>query len=332
MRKILTLAALSVALFSCDRDTDPQGPSLDELYGDFSVLQEFEVSRNSVNFAGGQNLHFKARFSKTVDWEIHIVGQTSGAEKVLSGKSKVVDADNALWNGTTTVLPMFKRESCMAYLSVPEEGYGDTIMPINVDSVRATSGFVVADFESGMNPGWNSFAQSGANMSWNIVQADTAAEREHYFDMGGEVTFDYLIGLIDFPASAYGETHFPLSDNPDRVYFNIFLYKPAGITNEIVLFQFREDENENGVYNQNGEDMYSLELTGLDVGWQMISVRYSDLVALVNGQPADPAGNGVHEPDKLLQFSVLFLANPASGYSQTWMDNIIFTEGQPFQP
>ncbi|KAB2807358.1 hypothetical protein [Phaeocystidibacter luteus] len=332
MRKILTLAAVSVALVSCDRDTDPQGPSLDELYGDFSVLQDFEVTRNTVNFASGQNLHFTARFSKTVDWEIHIVGETSGAEKIFTGKSKVVDAENALWNGTTTNLPMFKREACMAYITVPEEGYGDTIPQINVDSVRVTTGFVIADFESGMNPGWNSFAQSGADMSWNIVQADSAAEKEHYFDMGGEVNFDYLIGLIDFPASAYNEALFPLNPNPDQVYFNVFLYKPAGITNEIVLFQFREDENENGIYNQNNEDMYSLELKGLDVGWQMISIRYSDMVALVNGQPADPAGNGVHEPDKLLQVSVLFLADPSSGYSQTWMDNLIFTENQAFQP
>ncbi|NND95251.1 MAG: hypothetical protein HKN45_10320, partial [Flavobacteriales bacterium] len=75
-----------------------------------------------------------------------------------------------------------------------------------------------------------------------------------------------------------------------------------------------------------------IELTGLDAGWQVISVRYADMPTLVNGAPAAPFGNGLYEPNKLNRVSVLFLANPVTGYSQTLMDYLIFTEGGPLVP
>jgi hypothetical protein len=52
----------------------------------------------------------------------------------------------------------------------------------------------------------------------------------------------------------------------------------------------------------------------------------------VNGAETAPIGNGLHEPDKLVQVSILFLANPASGYSQAYLDYVTFTEGGPLQP
>jgi len=116
------------------------------------------------------------------------------------------------------------------------------------------------------------------------------------------------------------------------VYFNTFLYKPENINNGLVLFQFREDDNGDGVYSTNQEDMFSLQITPSQNGWQHVFRKYDDLQTLVNGSEASPIGNGLHEPDKLLQVSVLFLANPASGYSQCLLDNVVFTEGGPLQP
>ena len=333
MKRMLMLltAALGLAGLSCERSTDPEGPSLNDLYGEFSVLQQFDVSTQNVDFSNNGSMYFEALFSKRVDWKVTITGQNSGAVKEITGSSFVVDESNSTWTGGVTQLPMVKVEPCEVVLSVENEGFADTLY-INVRGLKSNEGFVVADFETGLNPGWNIFAQTGADMSFNIVQSDSAGEGTHYYDMGGEVSWDYLIGLIDFPASAYGETHFPLDGNPANVYFNVFLNVPEGITNEIVLFQFREDENGDGQYQGATEDMWSLELRGLDPGWQLVSLRYDGLVALVNGQPAPPAGNGIHEPDKLIQLSLLFLADPATGYSQTLLDYIIFTEKNPLRP
>jgi hypothetical protein len=334
MKKVISIFVLALIAFSCERTTETLGPNLSDLYGSFSVLEDFEASRNTVQFSSGQAVVFTCRFNKTVDWEVHIVGQTSGAEKILSGKTNRIDENNGgLWDGSTTNLPMFKREECLAYVTVAEEGFSDTIANfITVDSVKTNEGFVVADFENGINPGWTIFAQSGANMSFKIVQSDSAGQGDHYYDMGGEVDFDFLIGLMEFPADAYGETSYPLAENPNNVYFNVLLDKPEGINNEIVLFRFNEDEDGNGIFDPATEDQYALELRGLETNWQTISVKYADLISLVNGQPATPAGNGVHEPHKLLFTEVLFLADPASGYSQTLMDYIIFTENGPLLP
>lgn len=332
MKKTIVLTTLIILGISCERKTETLGPNLSDLYGEFQVFEDFKSSRSNVDFSNGENVSFSARFSKTVDWEIQIVGQSSGATKVISGKSKSIDEVNSIWNGSTTLLPMFKTESCNAYLNIESEEFSDTILDIVVDSTKVNDGFVVADFEDGINPGWDIFVQSGADMKFIIQNSDSAAEKYHYYNMGGEVTFDWLIGYIYFPASAYNETYYPLNPNPDNVYFNVFLSKPQGISNEIVLYQFLEDENGDGIHQAGSEDMYSIELSGLENDWQHISVKYSELVTLVNGQPAPPAGNGIHEPDKLLEVRTLFLANPSSGYSQTEMDYVIFTENKALEP
>jgi hypothetical protein len=330
MKKLILIALVGLS-FSCQRKEEILGPSLDELYGEFTVLENFAVSGPSVDFSIGEMSEFTCRFSKPVDWEIHIIGQTSGAEKIISGKSKVIDATNGKWNGSTTLLPMFKNESCIAILNVPEELFADTL-GVTILETKINEGFLLSDFENGLNPGWNFFLQSGADMRFNIVESDSSAQGYNYYRMGGAVDWDYLIGYIDMPASAYMEDTYPLSDNPATVYFNTFLNKPDVIINEIVLFQFWEDDNLDGVFNAANEDMYSLELTGLENGWQTISIRYDELVSLVNGAPSVPAGNAIHEPNKLINIRLLFLANPATGYSETSIDYIIFTQNQALVP
>lgn len=332
IKNIIIVLFTLLVTSSCERDMDTLGPNLSDIYGEFQVFEDFKSDKMNVDFANGENVGFSARFSKTVDWEVRVVGQRSGATKILTGKSKTIDEINGRWDGTTTNLPMFKDESCNAYLTLIEEGFSDSILGIKVDSTKVNEGFVVADFENGINPGWDIFKQSGGDMSFFIVQSDSAAEKIKYYDMGGEVNFDYLIGYIYFPSSAYGETAYPLSSNPDNVYFNVMLAKPETITNEIILFQFVEDENGDGIFQEATEDMYSLELKNIESDWSTISLKYSDLVSLVNGAPANPNGNGIHEPHKLLEVRTLFLADPSSGYSQTFMDYIMFTENEALVP
>jgi hypothetical protein len=331
MKKLPLLFAATVLLAGCERDTNPLGPSLNDIYGDFAVMESFGVEKSNVDFSTGDINWFTGRFNKNVEWEIRIIGQHSGAEKIITGRSNVLNQETAVWNGTTTKLPMFRAEPCKAILSVPRENFADSLL-LDVTGIKVNPGVLISDFESGINSGWNIFAQTGADMSFRIVNDPTVAPQGNsYYDMGGRVSWDFLIGLIEFPATAIGSTAYPLSSNPNNVFFNILLKKPEGITNEIVLIQFREDENGDGIY-QNNEDLYSLELRNISPDWQLVSVRYEDLVTLVNGQLAAPAGNGIKEPHKLLNISVLFLADPSSGYSQTLMDYLIFTEGRPLEP
>lgn len=329
--KLLSAFILLFAFGGCTTEQEFDGPSLNDLYGDFSILQPFSVAAEQVDFSSGASTHFTAAFSKNVEWKIRITGLQSGAEKEITGFSNLIDQSNSAWKGTITTLPLFKQEVCAVELTFTAEV--DTLRDtLSILETRVNEGLLLSDFENGTNPDWTSFVQSGANMSFVVQSADSAAQGSHYFDIGGTVNWDWLIAYLYMPASAYGSPTFNLSSNASQVYFNAMLYKPRELSNGLFLFQFTEDDNEDGTFSAATEDMYSIEVPMTQNGWSQLSIRYSDLTALVNGQPAAPAGNGVLEPNKLFRVQILFLANPNSGYAHAFLDYLIFTEGAALEP
>ncbi len=330
-KSIYFLLFASLLYTSCKVDEQFEGPSLVDLYGDFSLVTGLDISNRNVNFSTGETTTFTAAFSKNVNWKIEVKGLQSGAVKRFEGFSNVVDVSNATWNGTTTDLPMFRVEDCAVQLSI--ENVADTLRDtLTIAGSKLYDGFVVADFENGWNSGWNTYVQSGANMSFAVQTNGNAAQGGRYYEMAGAVSWDWLIGLVNMPGSAYGSIYYPLTSNPSNLYFNTMLYKPAGIDNGMVLFQIKEDDNQDGMYSTGSEDMYSIQVSLTANGWSKISQRYDNIPTLVNGAASGPIGNGIHEPNKVIEVSVLFLANPTSGYSKTWLDYMIFTEGSALEP
>ena len=168
-KHILTLAlAATLLASSCKRNNSSfDGPSLSDLNGQFGMLQPFQASKSSVDFSKSETVGFTAKFTKLCDWTIRIKGSNSGAQKFITGKSRIIDASTATWNGSTTVFPMFKNEPCVATLLV--DGVTDTFnITIGITGVRVPAGFVVANFESGMNTKWATFIQSGGGMDFKI--------------------------------------------------------------------------------------------------------------------------------------------------------------------
>ena len=341
MKQILTTLLLAtVLLSSCERDTIIEGPSLFDLYGPFELVTKLDISNRNVDFSGGETTFFTAEFSKSVDWKITISGNSSGAQKVISGTSIELNSQNAVWDGSTTVFPLFKEEFCTVDLSVSyNTENGDSIVSVvdslvsfddlTVATIKTNEGLLLSDFENGWNPDWDNFYQAGVN--FNILSFN-APQGNSYFNMMGACSWDWLIGMIIIPAEAYGSQTFDLNENPDKVYFNVLLNVPYGITNEILLIRFFEDDNNDGLFSDATEDTYSLELKYLEYGWQKVSIKYSDLVCLVNGNPGEPNGNGIHNPDLINYIDVLLLADPSTGFSQVDMDYMIFTEDEPLNP
>ena len=334
MKKFIAFKLLLIIfLFSTCRkkETGFEGPDLNDLYGSFSISETFKANRDSVYFANGELVTFSTSFTKLVDWKITIKGLSSGAKKIITGKSKVIDSGNSLWNGSTTEFPMFKAEKCAVELTFVSEP--DTLRDtVKILQTKTNPGFLVADFENGMMTGWTTFVQSGANMSFGVNTSSPVPQGNKFYNMAGTVNWDWLIGLIEFPASAYGSPRFPLNTNAQNVYFNVLVWGEPGLTNALLLFQFREDENNNGVFESATEDEYDYQINVNWSGWKLISVKYSDLVTLVNGAPGSPKGNQLHNPDKLMKISTLHLANPATGFSKSKMDYIIFTENNALEP
>ena len=326
MKYNLFLLLLLTILFSCRKDEIDifEGPDLNDVYGEFTVITSLESSQPNVDFANGQTVYFTCEMSKVIDWQLTITGQTSGAEKLISGTSKYVDTNTSTWDGSTTNFPMFKSEVCNVMLTF--NGESDTLnTSVTVDLPKVNEGFVIADFETGWNSGWTTFIQSGAGMDFNIKTDASAPNENSYYNMQGLVDWDWLTGLVDFNATAYGSTTIPLSDNGDNLYFNAIVYGDPGLPNSRVLFRFDEDENEDGSFNVSNEDQFGYEIIIQWEGWKLITVKYSDMVG-------SGGGGNIHNPDKLNKVSVLHLADPASGMAKSGIDYLIFTENAPLQP
>jgi hypothetical protein len=333
MKNYLLLIILGWTLLACRKEeaTKFDGPSLEDLNGAFVIINGLQASQDSVDFATGESVYFTAEVSKISPWKITITGQTSGAVKEITGLSSTIDVSKSLWNGSTTKFPIFKSEMCKVDLTFTDEPDTLTVY-VKVLAPKLNAGFLISDFESGFNSGWTTFAQLGANMDFQIRSDVSAPEGESYYNMAGTVDWDWLIGLVNFKASAYGAPTFPLSSNPNNVYFNVMLYGEPGLTNSLVLFQFEEDENGDGAFTSTSEDMYSLQVTVDWVGWKMVSVKYSDIPCLVNGSPAAPNGEGTHQSNKIRTINMLHLANPNSGFAKAKIDYMIFTENAPLNP
>ena len=333
MKKVLTFIGIVAVLVACrKKEIDKMdGPSLQDLNGQFSVISTLEASKDSVDFSANETVFFTAEFSKTIEWKLNIIGLTSGAVKTIQGTGNALTESLSLWNGSTTSLPLFKSENCKVQLTFT--GETDTLIDyVKVTQPKTNAGYVVADFETGFNSGWSSFIQSGADMDFQIKSDITAPQGNAYYNLAGTVDWDWLIGYVYFKASAGGNATFPLNSNPNSVYFNVMVWGDPSLTNSLILFQFQEDDNADGNYTAASEDQYAVEIPVNWTGWKLVSLKYNDIPCLVNGQPAAPAGDGVHNSNKIKQVNMLHLANPASGYAKAKLDYIIFTENGPLNP
>ena len=330
MKKLIYITlCLIVIISSCSKpDEFYDGPNLYDVYGDFEVYTSLEGSQINVDFESGETVYFTCELSKVVNWQLKITGSNSGAEKIITGTSRTLDEEVALWDGSTTNLPIFRVENCNVELSFLTEET-DTILTTSVfvTTPKLNDGFVITDFEEGWNPNWSTFVQSGTSMDFGIKLDGTAPQLARYYNMAGVVDWDWLTGMIDFNATAFGETTMPLSNNGDNLYFNAFVYGDPMYPNSRILFRFDEDENVDGTFDITSEDSFGYELIIDWSGWKHVSVKYSDILSA-----NDSSGGGLHNPDKLNRVSVLHLADPNSGYAHSAIDYLTFTENEPLRP
>lgn len=331
--KLLLLAGAIMTLAgSCQKEQDTfEGPALNDLFGEFIITAPLATVDGVVDFAAGEKGNFLAEFSINVDWKLEIIGQTTGATKILTGFSNNLSVSDAVWDGSTTLYPIFGQENCDVRLTFDE--HPDTLTAgIIVQSVKSNNGILISDFENGFNVEWEQFVQNGANMNFQITNGGALAQGNNYFSMAGAVSWDYLIGLIDFNAAANGYPVYPLTPVANDVYLNVLLYGEPGIVNGFVIFRFTEDENLDGVFDPNTEDTREYRVDINFQGWQLYNINYGDVVQAAATAGAQLAGNGVADSDKIHSVDVLMLADPATGFTQAHMDYLILSEGSPIIP
>ena len=110
-----------LALFGCVKD-GYEGPSLNELFGEFEIIDSLTLSTTSPDFSIDEAVEFSATFNKPVNWQLEIEGLSSGGANAFNGFSQTLDNGSVVWTGTSSSLPFFELEDCAVSLSIANEG------------------------------------------------------------------------------------------------------------------------------------------------------------------------------------------------------------------
>lgn len=275
------VASLLVLISACNHDTDDfDGPSLIDRFGPFELVNDLEVSNATVDFSTGQTVFFTATFNKRINWVLQITGQQSGAVKEITGFTQELNSENAVWNGTTTALPLFRAEACVAKLIIPEED--SLTLTANVETLggRVYEGSLFADFEEASpNIVVRNFEfEFTANTGVNSVVPAGEGEKSLLLEGTDGVVDNFFVGLVEILAPLSGEQYIPMpSAVPEDVYFNAFVYG-TGDPYTIAIFNFYSDADGNGLYNESADKEFATENIAITwTGWRQFSLKMSDL-------------------------------------------------------
>jgi hypothetical protein len=285
MKRIVSLAFLLLVFAACDRETDPEGPSLFDRFAPLVVFDSLQTSVDSLDFSLGESVSFSAKFNKNIDWVVKITGQNSGAVKILSAFGSTVNESNATWEGGTTELPLFRDEPCLVTVSIPEEPeFGDTLM-INVLGTLNYDGVMVTDFEE--NPGacieLGDFEFELANSG--RLDDTTAAQGDFFYRLAGTdnatggPTDNYFVGLARIFACITGETFFQVPTTvPENLYLNLFVAGRETPYTRVVLGLII-DTNDSGDFELGQDEIRSLEFDPTYTGWRLQSFTAAEFGA-----------------------------------------------------
>ncbi len=333
MKKLIFLSFAFLALYSCRKDEADvvDGPNLNDLFGDFTILTNIEPNITTVDFDAGQELFFSGELSKNTDWVISLIGNDTGARRALTGSDKNVSISNAEWDGGANTFPGFGIEDVSVEITFPDEAIAPTLnYTLTVTGLKQDEGVLITSFEDGIGSNWTSFNQS--TVSGGIVCSDDeAAKGDCYYKVSGDVPWDWAKGSVMIRPD---EGTFGLQGSASNLYFNMGFkaVENVGPTNSFILFWFDEDENGDGFFDENTEDRIAYEYWSQDTEWDLISLNYADLQFDELGNTIETNGNGLMEPSKLISINVFFLANPENGVSTGYVDHLIFTTDEPYTP
>lgn len=327
--RLASMALLLVAFASCDHKTEPfDGPSLVDRFGPFAVVDSLSVSANTVDFSAGESIEFNAEFNKNIDWIIRIEGLESGSVKLIEGFDRFIGGENATWDGGTTELPIFREEECRVTVSVPEEpDFTDTLF-VTITGTKVYEGTVFADFEEsgGQNFEFGNFEFEFTNRVGR--QDDIAAgEGDWYFLMEGtdDVVPNFFVGLVVIKSTIMGSPDYALLPTtvPAQLYFNCFMWHD-GSPHGIGILQFVYDSNDNGVYDQDIDQLFPFETPLNWVGWRHFHFSMDEI------------GMSQENLEKLVAIRLVLIsdlnAQPSPPLQVRFgIDYMTFTEGQRLQ-
>ncbi len=338
MKKILYISSVLFLAISCRKEDVYDGPSLNDKFGPFEITKGLTLSQQTINFSTDGDLIFNAQFSKNVDFEIDITGANSGAHRKITGYGNVMSIDNATWEGGSDSFPGFDLEKAYIEVSFPKENTSETLKDsVVISGFKSDKGFLITSFESSATQNWSiDFNQATVTQS-NICSDGLSAKQDCYYSWEGEVTWDWGIGGINISPSSGS---FGLPANGNNLYFNmgVNFLDNVGLegSSEASAFviTFQEDDSGDGIFKANEDDAYGYTIWSNpeNIGWELLSLKYIDLQFDANGNKIDVNGNGLPEPNKIVNINIVLIGNPSGGNTKAFADHLIFTTDEPYRP
>jgi len=293
------------------------------------------------------SVQFSGKWSITTPWKITITGRTSGAVKTLTGNSNTIDTLSlGIWNGTADGIFFKNNELCDVKLTFGEDtNTMKSIIKILGLHDYTKDGIILADFETPIT--FNGSGHTTVNARANSL---VVPEGSYYYNILGSEPGPpnsawYIAGYI-FTAKELANVntiYFPYQDKDvATTYMNFFVYN-YGYTNTKIDILLNQDDNGDGVHIGAGDIsdttkfestwMYELNVTTIPVGWQKISVPFSNFPHAVTWDLTGEHhyGSKIMEISKIVSITLGFdddgtIATPKIGCA---VDFFIITTGKP---
>ncbi|WP_306643203.1 hypothetical protein [Sanyastnella coralliicola] len=351
MKRILYITILAFVAFTACRKDEIEGPELQDIFGEFEVLETLSSDRETVDFGVGETVNFSAQLTIRTDWTITVEGMTSGARKEITGRERDVTGEVANWNGSITFAPLFSSEEALTYMTFadyPDTLWGDTITIAGIRPEQSID-LLLGDFEEAA--GWGTFAEAAAtNVHVNgsyFVQDPTFDTPEFIQVFAGEgnghwrMTYDnqgsvFICGINttasasqDLPA---GSTFDFQTTNPEHVYINMLVHG-FGDGNTRMSIGLQEDDNLDGEYDRFNEGTYNTEILVDWKGWKVVSIPLSSFNLSTVGGFGNIDGTGNQDVDRIISIEFLLLSvEGTSTFIGYGLDYVNFTRFTPWTP
>jgi hypothetical protein len=336
--KFILLLGLVGFLFNCTKK-EFEGPSIQDLYGDFEIIDSLILTNKNPNFSGSEQVGFYCSLNKPIQWKIAIQGLSTNATKEITGFSNFIDSNTVIWNGSPSQVPFFTEESCSIELTFENESdtLRDTLTIISAKSYE--NGIWLEDFENGLpNDALVSYNTDGGGMTFSVAN-DNALLGSSYFKMGGRVNWDWALGKLDMNLDLNN-----INQTADNLYINIGILSDLQDLHTGQFINILISEETETPFNDNlsndASDVFesSMEVYKMKVlvdwdGWQMKSFKYSDF------EPVSPNDQNINfnmNPSDISAIRIACQACPSSSGNpicpenfgkdvRTDIDHIIFT-------
>jgi len=311
---LIFLLVLIFSFYSCTK-IEFEGPSIENLYGDFEIIKSLETINKNPSFLNNEQVSFHCEFNKPVKWKIAILGLSTNAYKEITGFSEIIDSNTIIWRGGPSELPFFSAEECAIELTFENEV--DTIRDtINIVSTKSyENGIWFEGFEGGLpDEGLVYYNTDGGGMTFSLGN-DNSLLGNYYFKMGGRVNWDWVLGNIDLPVNIND-----VSQNSDNLFINIGILSDLENlhTGQFINILISEETvtpfNEN--LSNNASDLFesTMEVYKMKIpvdwnGWKMKSFRYSDF------EPVSPNNQDINfnmNPNDIRAIRISCQACPSS--------------------